>query len=155
MIALPRGSLAPTCQEWDLSRHVEVATAALRGAIAHNFHIRKTTMIDLKKATQVAEILSGLAEVNRIRIVEFLRTGSKNVTQLATLLGVEIVNVSHHLKVLRETGLVQDDKLGRVVNYSLHPKVFNNTSSCLGGTGWGQLSRAGGAGRSVAASSRC
>jgi len=84
-------------------------------------------MIDLKKAKQVAEILSGLAEVNRIRIVEFLRTGSKNVTQLATLLGVEIVNVSHHLKVLRETGLVQDNKLGRVVNYSLHPKVFNNT----------------------------
>ena len=83
-------------------------------------------MTDLKQAKQVAEILSGLAEVNRIRIIEFLRTGSKNVTQLATLLGVEIVNVSHHLKVLRETGLVQDDKLGRVVNYSLHPKVFSN-----------------------------
>jgi DNA-binding transcriptional ArsR family regulator len=129
MIALPRGSqplaagdgTCPVTRKWSPQHY--------GAAVAHDFHIRKTTMIDLKKATQVAEILSGLAEPNRIRIVEFLRTGSKNVTQLATLLGVEIVNVSHHLKVLREAGLVQNEKLGRVVNYSLHPKVFNNAGS--------------------------
>ena len=51
-----------------------------------------------------------------------LRTGSKNVTELAKLLNVEIVNVSHHLGVLRQAGLVQDEKHGRFVVYSLHPK---------------------------------
>ena len=83
-------------------------------------------MTDPKKAKQVAEILAGFADPNRIRIVEFLRDGSKNVTQLAKLLSIEIVNLSHHLKVLREAGLVQTEKLGRSVNYSLHPKVFND-----------------------------
>jgi len=83
-------------------------------------------MTDPKKAKQCAEILSGIADPNRIRIIECLRTGSKNVTELAKLINVEIVNVSHHLGVLREVGLVQDEKHGRFVVYSLHPKVFNN-----------------------------
>ncbi len=37
-----------------------------------------------------------------------------NVTQLAKALGVEIVNVSHHLGVLRNAGLVEDIKDGRL-----------------------------------------
>ena len=83
-------------------------------------------MTDPKKAKQCADILQGIADGNRIRIIECLRTGSKNVTELAKLLNVEIVNVSHHLGVLREAGLVQDEKHGRFVVYSLHPKVFND-----------------------------
>jgi ArsR family transcriptional regulator len=84
-------------------------------------------MTDPKQAKQVADLLQALAEPNRIRIVECLRSGSKNVTELARLLTSEIVNVSHHLGVLREAGLVVDEKDGRFVNYSLHPSVFNNS----------------------------
>jgi ArsR family transcriptional regulator len=83
-------------------------------------------MTDIKQAKQSAALLQALAEPNRIRIIECLREGSKNVTELAKLLNVEIVNVSHHLGVLREAGLVQDEKHGRFVVYSLHPKVFND-----------------------------
>ena len=83
-------------------------------------------MTDPKQAKTCAELLQAIAEPNRIRIIECLRSGSKNVTELAKLLNVEIVNVSHHLGVLRECGLVQDEKHGRFVIYSLHPKVFND-----------------------------
>jgi ArsR family transcriptional regulator, nickel/cobalt-responsive transcriptional repressor len=83
-------------------------------------------MTDPKQAKLVAELLGALAEPNRLRIVECLRTGSKNVTELAKLLTSEIVNISHHLGVLRQAGLVVDVKDGRFVNYSLHPAVFNN-----------------------------
>src|SRR5215211_9214362 len=83
-------------------------------------------MTDPKQAKQCAELLQAIAEPNRIRIIECLRTGSKNVTELAKLLNVEIVNVSHHLGVLRQAGLVQDEKHGRFVVYSLHPKIFIN-----------------------------
>jgi ArsR family transcriptional regulator len=86
-------------------------------------------MTDHKTAKHCADLLSGLAEPNRIRIIECLRTGSKNVTELARLLNVEIVNVSHHLGVLRTSGLVVDEKNGRFVIYSLNPKYFNNESS--------------------------
>jgi ArsR family transcriptional regulator len=86
-------------------------------------------MTDLKQAKHCADLLQAIAEPNRIRIIECLRTGSKNVTELARLLGVEIVNVSHHLGVLRGAGLVMDEKQGRFVIYSLHPKHFNNDSN--------------------------
>ncbi|VTT99048.1 family transcriptional regulator : Transcriptional regulator, ArsR family OS=Pirellula staleyi (strain ATCC 27377 / DSM 6068 / ICPB 4128) GN=Psta_1414 PE=4 SV=1: HTH_20 [Gemmataceae bacterium] len=86
-------------------------------------------MTDKKQAKDCADMLQAIAEPNRIRIIECLRGGSKNVTQLAKELGVEIVNVSHHLGVLRTAGLVQDEKNGRFVVYSLHPKIFNNDSA--------------------------
>lgn len=86
-------------------------------------------MIDLKQAQDVANLIFGLSEPHRIRIVEILRSGSRNVTELATLLDAEIVNVSHHLGVMRLSGLVLADKRGRFVNYSLNPKYFNNENS--------------------------
>lgn len=83
-------------------------------------------MTDTKAAKVCADLLQAIAEPNRIRIIECLRTGSKNVTELAKMLSVEIVNVSHHLGVLRQAGLVQDEKQGRFVVYSLHPRHFNS-----------------------------
>ena len=86
-------------------------------------------MTDEKVAQLCAKRLQALAETNRIRIIDCLRTGSKNVTQLATMLNVEIVNVSHHLGVLRLAGLVEQEKKGRFVVYSLHGKYFSNDIS--------------------------
>ncbi len=85
-------------------------------------------MTDPKQAKLVADLLQAIAEPNRIRIIDCLRTGSKNVTELAKLLTCEIVNISHHLGVLRQAGLVNDEKDGRFVIYTLHPGIFNNES---------------------------
>jgi ArsR family transcriptional regulator, nickel/cobalt-responsive transcriptional repressor len=86
-------------------------------------------MTEPTDAKKCADKLQAIAEMNRIRIIDCLRTGSKNVTELAKLLNVEIVNVSHHLGVLRTAGLVQDEKHGRFVVYSLHPKLFTNDNA--------------------------
>jgi ArsR family transcriptional regulator, nickel/cobalt-responsive transcriptional repressor len=86
-------------------------------------------MTDKDQAKKCAMMLQAIAEPNRIRIIECLRTGSMNVTDLAKALEVEIVNVSHHLGVLRTAGLVEDVKKGRFVEYSLHPKIFHNDSN--------------------------
>jgi len=82
-------------------------------------------MVDSTRAKALTDLLASLAEPNRLRIIEILKSGSKNVTELSTMLESEIVNVSHHLSVLRGTGLVQDKKKGRFVIYSLHPNVFD------------------------------
>src|SRR4051794_4890547 len=73
---------------------------------------------------QCAERLRALADEDRLRIVQALRGGQKHVTQLAEGLGEEIANVSHHLKILRQCGLVQTRRQGRFIVYSLHPEVF-------------------------------
>ena len=81
-------------------------------------------MTDLESAKNCAKLLQAIAEPNRIRIIECLWEGSRNVTELHKILEVAIVNVSHHLGVLRSAGLVQDKKQGRFVLYSLSPKYF-------------------------------
>ena len=71
-----------------------------------------------------ARMLRALADPERLRIVACLRAGPRNVTELAGLLKAEVVNVSHHLGVLRHAGLVLDEKQGRFVVYQLHPDIF-------------------------------
>jgi ArsR family transcriptional regulator len=75
-----------------------------------------------------ARMLRALADPERLRIVHCLRGGPRNVSELAGLLGAEVVNVSHHLGVLRHAGLVLDEKRGRFVLYRLHPDIFRPTA---------------------------
>jgi DNA-binding transcriptional ArsR family regulator len=81
-------------------------------------------MKDDLQAESCARKLRALAEPERLRIVQCLREGPRNVGELAALLNAEVVNVSHHLGVLRNAGLVHDERQGRFVVYSLHPDVF-------------------------------
>src|SRR6476620_10155529 len=81
-------------------------------------------MPDSLPPERCAHLLFALAEPERLRIISVLRRGPHNVSALAEHLGTEIVNVSHHLGVLRHAGLVQDVKQGRFVVYSLHPDVI-------------------------------
>jgi len=81
-------------------------------------------MLDKKDALTASLVFHALSDPNRVMVVECLRSGSKNVTQLSRLLDEELVNVSHHLGVLREYRLVLADKKGRFVNYTLNPEYF-------------------------------
>ncbi len=73
-----------------------------------------------------AQRLKALADPERLRIVNCLFSGSKNVGEIAEFLGDAVVNVSHHLNVLKHAAVVQADKQGRFVVYSLHPDVFTD-----------------------------
>src|SRR5947208_9676191 len=81
-------------------------------------------MDDQLQSTVCARYLKALSEPDRLKIIQCLQAGPKNVSELAELLGRELVNVSHHLGVLRHAGLVQDEKQGKYVVYSLHPSVL-------------------------------
>ena len=79
-----------------------------------------------------AERLKALADPDRLRIVNSLMRGQKTVTELAVKMEVPIAKVSHHLGVLRSAHLVQTQKQGKFVIYSLPPEV---TPQSLGGEG--------------------
>ena len=79
---------------------------------------------DRLQPERCARLLRSVADPERLRIIQCLRAGPKNVSELAALLGAEVVNVSHHLRVLRQAGLVEDEKHGRFVQYRLHPRVY-------------------------------
>ena len=98
-------------------------------------------MTEPSDAQKCADLLQAIGEKNRIRIIECLWDGSKNVSELAKMLKIEIVNVSHHLGVLKSARLVQNEKKGRYVVYSLAPEYFNhdNARSNHLNLGWCQL----------------
>ncbi|HZL87665.1 MAG TPA: metalloregulator ArsR/SmtB family transcription factor [Pirellulaceae bacterium] len=76
-----------------------------------------------------AERLKALADKERLRIVEVLRGGGRNVSQIARDVGAEMANVSHHLRILKQTGIVRSKRQGRFIVYSLHPQVFSPESA--------------------------
>ncbi len=76
---------------------------------------------------QCAKLLAALATPERLKIVRFLSTGPHHVTDIAAMLSLPAVNVSHHLKVLEVSGLVEGEKRGRFVWYALRPGVLERT----------------------------
>lgn len=92
-------------------------------------------MRDKLRSEDCARSLKALADPDRLKIIQQLQTGPKNVSELAALLDDELANVSHHLGVLRHAGLVLDEKQGKYVVYSLHPNVYrpgaDHAADCL------------------------
>jgi DNA-binding transcriptional ArsR family regulator len=84
----------------------------------------EAAMEDQLQSNVCARYMKALSEPDRLKIIQCLQDGPKNVSELAELLERELVNVSHHLGVLRHAGLVQDEKHGKYVVYSLHPSVL-------------------------------
>ena|ERR1700722_7642281 len=84
---------------------------------------------DLKAtaAAATASLIKAVADPDRLKIVQSLRDGPKNVSQLAKVLRARIVNVSHHLGVLRKNKIVRFEKKGRFVHYILNPDVYRAT----------------------------
>jgi DNA-binding transcriptional ArsR family regulator len=71
-----------------------------------------------------AELLAALAAPERLKIVRFLSNGPHNVTEIAEMLDIPAVNVSHHLNVLKVSRLITGTKKGRFVWYSLRSGVL-------------------------------
>jgi DNA-binding transcriptional ArsR family regulator len=66
-----------------------------------------------------AEFFKALAHPLRIRILELLSEGDKNVNELQSLIGSEGSAVSQQLTVLRSKNIVSGTKDGNKVVYSL------------------------------------
>lgn len=66
-----------------------------------------------------AEILKTVASPRRLDILHALARGPIEVGRLATAIGAGQPNVSHHLAVLRSTGIVVAERDGREVRYRL------------------------------------
>ena len=76
-------------------------------------------------------ILSALAEPNRLRIVELLREHPSPVGEIAKRLVLRQPQVSKHLRVLSEAGLVEVHPLAQQHIYQLQAKSFQELDTWL------------------------
>ena len=71
-----------------------------------------------------ASVCKGLADPKRLLIINLLRDGEMSVSDIYEVLELPQSNVSQHLSILKDKGLVKSRRNGQFVYYSLtSPKI--------------------------------
>jgi ArsR family transcriptional regulator len=78
-----------------------------------------------------ARVLKALAHPSRLLMVEELSRSERCVCELAELVGAEMPTVSRHLSLLREAGIVEDDKRGIQIFYRLKVPCVMKFFQCV------------------------
>jgi len=78
-----------------------------------------------------AKILKAMAHPTRLFIVDELSHQEKCVCELTKMIGADVSTVSKHLSILKNAGIVKDEKRGTQVYYSLKVKCVLNFLSCV------------------------
>jgi len=72
-----------------------------------------------------SEVCKTLASAKRLEIISALKEGEKTVGELVEILGVPKANVSQHLAVMRNKGILNSRRDGVNIYYSIaNPKVI-------------------------------
>lgn len=74
--------------------------------------------------SDLVRLFKALGDENRLRIVAALAEKTYCVCDLARCLDIAQPTLSHHLKILRETGLVRGEKEGQWIYCSLNEQAF-------------------------------
>ncbi len=73
-----------------------------------------------------ARLCQVLADPKRFRIIDQLRGGERSVGELAEALGISYPNVSQHLNVMRDAGIVTTRREGTMIFYRLaYPRILD------------------------------
>jgi ArsR family transcriptional regulator len=66
-----------------------------------------------------AKIFKALCDETRLQILEFLRSGEKCACDLLEIISVGQSTLSHHMKIIVESGIVKARKDGKWTYYSI------------------------------------
>jgi ArsR family transcriptional regulator len=85
------------------------------------------------QAEHIAELAKALGDPIRLQLVDVLRkhAGKVCVCELTPLFDVSQPTVSHHLKVLREAGIVDSERRGLWAYYYVVPESLNELTEWL------------------------
>jgi DNA-binding transcriptional ArsR family regulator len=86
-------------------------------------------MLDVLQSDYCAQKLKLLGDPERLLIIQVLRDGPRNVSEIAESTRQKVANVSHHLKALREGGLVESKRDGRFITYRLLSGTYIESAS--------------------------
>jgi ArsR family transcriptional regulator len=91
--------------------------------------------MDAVSESQVAQILKALAHPHRIRIVQALEKREHCVHELERRLQIKQSNLSQHLRILRDQGILDCQRRGMIVCYRIHNRrvldVIKSSRNCL------------------------
>ncbi|MGM0370799.1 MAG: ArsR/SmtB family transcription factor [Bacillota bacterium] len=84
-----------------------------------------------KKVQTTANLLKSLSSARRLQIINLLSYGEMCVCDLTENIDASQPNISHHLKVLKNAGLIQSKKSGKWVFYELNQEKLDKLQTDL------------------------
>ena len=87
-----------------------------------------------ERAEDLADVFKALADPARVRLLEYLAAsqgGTACACHLPQALGITQPTLSHHLRRLRSAGLVDRDRRGRWVHYTVRPAALDRVRAFL------------------------
>ncbi|GAB6934632.1 autorepressor SdpR family transcription factor [Calditerricola yamamurae] len=73
----------------------------------------------------LSDVFKALADPTRRAILDLLKGGDRTAGEIAERFSISKPSISHHLNVLKQANLVQDERRGQHVVYSLNTTVFH------------------------------
>ncbi len=78
-----------------------------------------------------AKVMKALAHPSRLFIVDELSRGERCVCELTEMIGADVSTVSKHLALLKQSGVVLDERRGQQVFYRLRVPCILNFFGCV------------------------
>lgn len=86
----------------------------------------ESSLLSEGQLEEVAKLFKTLSEPARLRLISSLMSGALTVGELVKSTGLKQGNVSKHMKILLDAGLVSREKLGNFTSYSIsEPLLFD------------------------------
>lgn len=86
---------------------------------------------DKQEVGLLADFLRIISEENRLKIICFLQSGEQCVCKIWQFLDLPQNLISHHLKVMKDFGLLNSHKIGLNVYYSLNKEEIEKYQARL------------------------
>lgn len=94
--------------------------------------MNKKATLDIQKLELAASKLRAMAHPMRIAIIDLLTANSKlTVTEIYERLNIEQASASHHLNILKNKGLLESKRDGKMIFYSLRVAALANVVDCI------------------------
>ena len=79
------------------------------------------------------ETFKVLSDPTRREILRLLRDRAKTAGEICAHFDMTGATISHHLSVLREAGLISDDRRGKYIYYELNLSVLDEIAGWIAG----------------------
>ncbi len=86
---------------------------------------------DRNKYKSRSEVIKAFAHPTRLFIIDFIADGEKCVCEIVEKVGVDISTISKHLLLMKNAGIVEDEKRGLKVFYKLKCACISQLFTCL------------------------